>query len=414
VFPPSWVALGALLLVPFLLIACDAAGGLRAGQAPNNRRIHTRGRRALRDAMRTYEPVEDFEILVPIYGEIRYLENIGFLRPYGKRVVLCTTTEETAEFNTGLEHVARANGFRIFRGVVERAASTGKRATGGTVRDRLVRDAVGEVEAEYVVCMDADTTCSRPLGELVGALAARHLDMASVRLVPANRSASFLTRLQAHEYRFAMHMRTVVPWLVSGACHVARTDVHREVMSRHSLFFQGNDLEVGVLATALGFDVGHIRYEVATNVPVTLRPWFRQRLAWAAGEVRLFLANPQIAIRHPLFWFYGALLVILASPLRWESLFQPGIPLLAVGVSYCLLLFYFHFEHRDRYLLLLPFYGLFTSLVMVPLGVFAYTRMVLRDRNFGFIRLQRGEELRRNWRARRVLAAMGQRRPDAA
>ena len=165
-FPPSWVALGALLLVPFLLIACDAAGGLRGGQAPNNRRIHARGRRALREAMRTYEPVEDFAILVPIYGAITYLENVAFLRPYGDRVVLCTTTEETAEFNTGLEQVARENGFRIFRGVVTRAASTGKHVPGGTVRDRLVRDALGEVEAEYVVCMDADTTCSRPLGEL--------------------------------------------------------------------------------------------------------------------------------------------------------------------------------------------------------------------------------------------------------
>ena len=113
---------------------------------------------------------------------------------------------------------------------------------------------------------------------------------------------------------------------------------------------------------------------VATNVPGEAAALGRQRPAWAAGEVRLFLANPQIAIRHPLFSFYGALLVILASPLRWESVFQPGIPLLGVGISYCLLLFYFHFEHRDRYLLLLPFYGLFTSLVMVPLGVFVGTR----------------------------------------
>ncbi len=72
----------------------------------------------MREAMRTYEPVEDFEVLVPIYGAIRYLENVEFLRPYGERVVLCTTTDETAEFNAGLEQVARENGFRIFRGVV--------------------------------------------------------------------------------------------------------------------------------------------------------------------------------------------------------------------------------------------------------------------------------------------------------
>ena len=68
-----------------------------------------------------------------------------------------------------------------------------------------------------------------------------------------------------------------------------------------------------------------MRYFGGDNVPVNYGPWFRQRLARGQqGGVRLFLANPQIAIRHPLFWVYGTLLVILASPLRWESVLQPG------------------------------------------------------------------------------------------
>ena len=40
--------------------------------------------------------------------------------------------------------------------------------------------------------------------------------------------------------------------------------------------------------------------------------------------------------------------------------------------------------------------------------------MVLRDRNFGFIRLQRGEELRQMWRSRRVLVGARQRARSAA
>ena len=111
----------------------------------------------------------DFEILVPIYGDIRYLENIDYLRPYGARVLLCTTSEESSQFDAELQAVAGANRFRIFRGDVARAAGTSERATGGTVRDRLIRDALAEVRASYVVCVDADTTTTRPLGELVGA-----------------------------------------------------------------------------------------------------------------------------------------------------------------------------------------------------------------------------------------------------
>ena len=77
--------------------------------------------------------------------------------------------------------------------------------------------------------------------------------------------------------------------------------------------------------------------------------------------------NPQIAVRHPFFWFYGAVIAILASPLRWESLVHPGLSLAAVAVAYWVLTAYLHREHRDKYLLLLPFYAAFSSLILMPL-----------------------------------------------
>ena len=329
---------GALILLPLILVGIDAAGGFRAGRVPPKRRVHARRIRRRWGPRHQWDVCDDFGVIVTIYGDIKYLENVAFLRDYGSRVLLCTTTAETAEFYEELERIARANGFRIFRGEVARAVTNGKRATGGTVRDRLVRDALAHIDAEYVVHIDADSSCPRPFDELVGEMVARDLDLASVRLVPSNAEKTWLTRLQAHEYRFSMHIRTVVPWLVSGACHVARTEVFREIMSRHSLFFQGNDVEIGILGKGLGYRVGHIRFDVETAVPETFKAWFRQRLAWAGGEVRLFIANPQIALRHPFFWFYGALLVILASPLRWESVFEPGTSMLLVAISYCLLL----------------------------------------------------------------------------
>lgn len=35
---------------------------------------------------------DDFSVLVPIYGKVNYLQNVGFLQDYGRRVVLCTTS----------------------------------------------------------------------------------------------------------------------------------------------------------------------------------------------------------------------------------------------------------------------------------------------------------------------------------
>ncbi len=385
--PGSWVLLALpLLAIPAALACVDLFGGLRA--------LHSF------PPISHASAVEDFEVLVPIYGSIRYLENVAYLSDYGARVMLCTTTTETPEFDQSLEVLAAEHGFRVFRADVPASGGqAGKRATSGTIRDRIVRDAHRVVAAPWIVCLDADTTTRRPLGDLVGIMAARNLDLASVQLIPAH-SGSLLGRLQTHEYRLAMLLRRVLPWLVSGACHAARSSVHRQVMLRHSLFFQGNDVELGMLADALGFRVGHVPFEVPTTVPEQFKPWFRQRLAWAGGEVRLFLANPQLVLRHPFFWCYGACLSLLAFPLRWWALVHNGwIPLvvLAVYVGMCL---YLHRGHWDRWLLLVPLYAAFSSLLLTPLGLIWYVRMALADRNAGLIRVRQRQRRHRGMHRR--------------
>jgi len=368
--------IAALLVVPVVLALLDLSGGLRA--------------RRFRCGVHRCAPVDDFEVLVPIYGAMTYLENAEYLARYGSRVILCTTTTESRTFYRDLAECAQRYGFRVFRAHVPRtAAGTGKRATSGTVRDRIIRDAHAEVRATWVVCLDADTTTTRPLDELVGTMATRGLDLASIRLVPSNLTTG-LARIQAHEYRMAMMLRRILPWLVSGACHAARAEVHRAVMNRHSLFFQGNDVELGVLAEALGYHVGHVPFEVPTTVPETLRPWFRQRLAWAGGEVRLFVMNPQLALKHPIFWTYGCIIAIAAFPFRWNALAHAGLVIGVVLAAYTGLCLFLHRGHWDRWLLVLPLYAALSSLVLTPLGLIWYVRMAVSDRNLGLIRARAG------------------------
>ncbi len=238
----------------------------------------------------------NFTIIVPIYGNIKYLENVDYLRQYSRKVILCTTGDETKEFYQQLEKIADDNGFRIFRD--EPADSYGRtdanqqRATSGTIRDRLIRNVLlAKVKTEYVVPLDADTTTRQPISLLVGEMVLDGWDIASVRLVPSNRDESVLTRLQYHEYSATMQLRYIAPWMISGACHIAKTEVLRDIMGRHSLFFQGNDVEIGLIASTLGYKVGHIPFEVSTTVPATFKGWYRQRLAWAGGEFRLFITN---------------------------------------------------------------------------------------------------------------------------
>jgi cellulose synthase/poly-beta-1,6-N-acetylglucosamine synthase-like glycosyltransferase len=372
---PLWVALAlSLLLLPVLLTCIDAIPALRAARG---------------NSLAVGEWLEnDFEILVPIYGSLRYLENINYLENYASQVILCTTDAESPEFDKGIDELSRRYGFRVFRAHVPGGSSrSGRRSTGGVIRDIVVRDALSIVTAQYVVCVDADTVTDRPLTELVGAMAHHRLDVASVRLYPSN-PESALGRLQSHEYRMSMRLRDVVPWLVSGACHAARTSAFREIMARHSLFFQGNDVETGMLADLLGFRVGHLPFPVPTAVPVRIGAWVRQRLAWAGGEFRLYVVNIRLARRHPVFYIYGAIVVIVGVPFRWLSITELGWALVVIPLLYLALVFVIEKGHRDIWLLALPLYAAFLCLVMTPLGVVWYAKMAMSAKNAGLISLK--------------------------
>jgi cellulose synthase/poly-beta-1,6-N-acetylglucosamine synthase-like glycosyltransferase len=376
----TWLTLVlALVLVPLLVMSVDGVAVVRS----RNRAYDFGSVRS-----------EDFQILVPIWGLVKYLENVEYLAAYGPRVTLCTTGNETEEFYDGLRRIAGEHGFQIFRDQLPEGVATRqvrahkKRDTSGTIRDRLIRNALATVTAKYVIPLDADSTTNQDMSVLAGELERRGLDIASIRLVPRNQD-SFLAKLQSFEYRQAMQFRFVAAWLLSGACHVAKTEVLRDIMDRHSLFFQGNDVEAGLIARARGYRIGHIPFEVLTTVPSSFRPWFRQRLAWAGGEFRLFIMNFWFAFRHPFLWFYGGIVTICAFPLRWAALATLSYPLITALVMYLVLTLCVHRRAKSGWLLLMPLNALFSSLVMTPLGVLWYFYMAVKDGNFGIIRPHR-------------------------
>lgn len=333
---------------------------------------------------------EDYQILVPIWGNIKYLQNIEYLSPYGSHVVLCTTGQESQEMYDALESLSTKFGLRLFIDKTQLVAGKKRkerkeRTTSGQMRDTLIRNALKTVKASYVVTLDADSTTEKDPALLIGELEYRDLDIASIRIVPENKNESFLAKLQVFEYEVAMNFRYLCPWLISGACHTAKTHVLSDIMDRHSLFFQGNDVETGLIADTLGYKIGHIPFIVKTFVPADLISWMRQRLAWAGGEFRLYVVNIKFMSRHPFFWFYGAVITISLFPLRWLALSVRTPSLYIVLVLYAGLILYTHWKNKNFWLIMMPFYTLFNSLVLVPLGVLWYFHMAYKDKNYGII-----------------------------
>lgn len=360
----------------------------------------------------------DYTILIPIFGNISYLRNVEFLKEYARHVVLCTTTKESPEFDSAINKVAAEYGFRIFRSHVLLASSVQKpnpwrlfthtlhgsgelekqesdqnagiRFNKEIARDEIIRDSFAAIDTSYCIFLDGDTVAYEKLFKLVHLMRELNFDLASVRVL-ASKQETIMEKLQSVEYDLAMDARKIYPWLTSGACMVAKTSVIKDIMQHHSLFFSGGDIEIGKLAGILKYKVGHIRFELYTDVPSTFKAWFKQRMAWFGGGFRHAVVNlHRYAWRHPLFYFYTTILVYLLTPLRWYEVIKHPFILPLIIVLYWLLIFSFHWRTRHWFYFLFPFYALIQILILIPLGIFTYFRMAFSTNNIGLIRLRRG------------------------
>lgn len=370
----NWLISSTLIIIPFLLVAIEAVISIR----------NTSYRYLFSNKKH-----EDYQILVPIWGNIIFLENVKYLSKYGSKVMLCTSGNESKEFYMNLDALVQKYDFKLFKDktnfkVGEKVGSN-QRAISGSIRDTIIRNALNTVMKPFVVTLDADSTTATDISFLVGELEHRKLDIASIRLVSSNSNASALTKLQTFEYVVAMNIRFLCPWLISGACHVAKTDVLKNIMNRHSLFFQGNDVEIGLLAKTLDYKIDYIPYVVFMTVPDNFKSWFRQRLAWSGGEFRLFIVNFKFIVKHPFFWFYGAITTICLFPLRGVAFFLPTFHLYIIVGLYVGLIFYLHWKTKNIWLILMPIYTLFNSLIIVPLGIIWYLYIAYKDKNYGII-----------------------------
>ncbi|MBI4708849.1 MAG: glycosyltransferase [Candidatus Portnoybacteria bacterium] len=242
----------------------------------------------------------NFAILIPIFNDLKYLTNIEFLIPYGDRVVLCTTTNESNEFSESLEALAKQNGFRVHYSEVGSGQKNPWAIYNKTLlaHDAVLRDSILNLLEEYVIFIDGDTFVEGDLEILCGAMVENNFDISSVKVLPTRRK-TIIERLQGVEYDIAMQARLLYPWLTSGAGIVARRQVMIEIMKNHSLFFNGGDIEIGKLADMMGFNIGHIPMVFKTDIPETTGKWIKQRFSWMCGCFRHSIINIDKNLRYP-------------------------------------------------------------------------------------------------------------------
>lgn len=329
----------------------------------------------------------NYLIMPTVYGDISYLKNIEFLKKYARHVVICTSKYESDQFYADLASACQEHGLRYV--TVELPHANGKPIKNaytiykGAFSDPTI---LGVPADTPCLLMDADTSAPGNVNDMMRTFIRTGSDVASLRCEAAN-TDSLLAVLQAYEYKNAMDNRRMDPWLTSGACSVGKAGVYAHVFSRHSDFFAGGDIEIGKLASTMGYRISHLDFTFYTEVPSTFRDWFNQRIIWMAGGVRHHIVNiANFSWHHFFIFIYNSLLIYLLLPLRWFELVHSPLPFILLTVVSWTYIFIATIGRgwRKEYLIL-PFYAFFQSMIILPIAFARYCKYAWQQRSLGLL-----------------------------
>ena len=311
------------------------------------------------------EVFKDYTIIVPIFKDPNYLKNLEYLKKYKDRVVICTVQNESAQMNSFVEKM-RNEGFVVL-GIELPSSKFFKEAL---LKEVLAKESM--LKSKYVCFLDADSIPEDDVGKVCQVMEEQSLDLASLNVIPRCNS-NFIEKMQKTEYSISMVSRQYRPWLTSGACVVGKSSVLSEIMEKHSLYFAGGDIEMGVIAKRSHKKVGFVNFKVFTEVPKSFKGWFKQRMDWFCGSFRLSVINADKQLWAPFFLFYTSIMVFLLLPLKFFSFSIDALLLICLTLLlYIGITLVSNWKVRSKNMLIYPFYAAFQVLIFPFLGIARY------------------------------------------
>ena len=331
---------------------------------------------------------DDFVILIPIFNDTKYITNIDFLRKYKGRVAFCTTDLETPEFYASLQKIADKHNFQVIKLEFKSGAKSPWQIYSKTLlaHDYVLGESLAFLKSKYVIFLDADTTCRTDISLLVGAVERYDYDISSVKVIPS-RIKTITEKLQNIEYEIAMKSRRIYPWLTSGAAMVAKRESMKKIMKKHSLFFNGGDIEIGKIANLMSMKTGHIPVTFETDVPETFPKLVKQRFSWFCGAFRHSVINAHTNFFTPMYAVYFTFLIFLMLPLKLYEIIAHWYIVPFLFLFYITVLFVSNWKIKNRYMFIFPFYSLFQILVLPLCGIYRYGQTVRKTGNYGIMKI---------------------------
>jgi len=303
----------------------------------------------------------DYTIVVPVWGNHKTL---SFLEKRANKTIFLTKPRNLESLNRQLNRL-KSLGARVFE--IDLKGYFG----GDSYKYAAIVKCMEEnqIQTKYIVFIDADSYFRGDVGKVVQFLEEENLDFVSVKVVP-NQHSNLLEKLQGLEYVIAMRCRHYLPWAVSGACLIIKTESLKKILRHHTLFFSGGDFEIGFLGKLLHMKIAHVDFKVYTRVPRTIKGLFKQRKRWWGGAFRHVIVNADKTIRMaPLYFFYLFPFVYLLYPFRWifPFLFPQLIPI--IWIAHVVITIIVSWRKPSYLTLLFPLYG-FLQLTLMLLPIF--------------------------------------------
>lgn len=201
---------------------------------------------------------------------------------------------------------------------------------------------LAEVETEFMLTVDADTYLYKSaLSNIVKSMVYSNIRMGAVAgaILVRNSRENFLTKMQEWDYFHgiavikraqSLYYGTLV---AQGAFSMYRTEAVRDVGGWADLV--GEDIVLTWALRSANYRIGYCECAFGfTNVPTTLRQFYRQRKRWARGLIEAFRSSPQtlvqIRMNSPFIWYN---LMFPFIDLSYILFFVPGVILALFGYT---------------------------------------------------------------------------------
>lgn len=319
---------------------------------------------------------DDYTIFIPIFGKSQYLEGLKPLRKYGSKVLLVTTNKETDEFYKAIYDEAEKYGYQVAQVNYNNFTFPKKSSIS------ITKFGVRFVKTKYMIRMDADSIPGDDLSILFGNIEKYGLDLVSIRVLPLpEQTGKLVYEIQRFEYENAMDVRSIYPYLTSGAAISGKTEVFQSVMPEHSCFFNGEDIEFGKIAWDKGYTLSYLPFEVFTEIPGSFKSLWKQRVDWSAGGFRHSIINIRSNSLFNIFYF--SFMVYILSPFRLYTTIE-NFYIYPLSYSiYVFLSVLIFFRKIDWMVFVFPFYSFIQSTILPILGTVKYFERVNTFKTFG-------------------------------